>query len=221
MRSGSVFSLELGRWASILLAWTVPGPRFALPERPFCRLPHCACACDAHFVELCQNPIKTEWKPISACLCETLQPTKKRRPRASSRMLPTAACDFRFGASRPPSRAFPEALRTLLARLASCNGLWSSDWAPRDVLERPGLDLGSSGEVRVASWNASRVRFSRVLALRVTPCVRARDSVRSTKRQKKRFAFAFILRFAARACPHDFHDLPHNLRANVLLVAPN
>ena len=87
LRSGSVFALELGRWASILLAWTVPGPRFALPERPFCGLPRCACASDAHFVELCQNPIKTESKRMSACLCETPPLTKKRRQRASRLML--------------------------------------------------------------------------------------------------------------------------------------
>ena len=29
-----------------------------------------------------------------------------------------------------------------------------------------------------------------------------------------------VLHFAVRACPHDFHDLPYNLRVSVLLVAP-
>ena len=87
-------ALELGRWASILLARTVPGPRFALPERPFCGLPRRACACDAHFVKLCQNPIKTESKRMSACLCETPQPTKKRRQRASRRMLRDSCVRF-------------------------------------------------------------------------------------------------------------------------------
>ena len=94
LRSGSVFALELGRRAAILLARTVPGPRFALPERPFCGLPRRACACDAHFVKLCQNPIKTESKRMSACFWETPQPTKKRRQRASRRMLRDSCVRF-------------------------------------------------------------------------------------------------------------------------------
>ena len=75
----------------------------------------------------------------------------------------------------------------------ACDGACLSDWAPKAVLERLGLDFGLSGEVRVISWDASCVRFSHVLALHVTPCLRACDNVRPTKRkkQKKRGAFAF------------------------------
>ena len=88
LRSGSIFALELGRRAAILLARTIPGPRFALPERAFCGLTWCASACDAHFVELCQNPIKTESKRMSACS------TKKRLQRASRRMLRDSCVQF-------------------------------------------------------------------------------------------------------------------------------
>ena len=48
-------------------------------------------------------------------------------------------------------------------------------------MDHPGLDFGSSGEVRIVSWNAFRVRFSRVLALRVATGFRASDNVRTTK----------------------------------------
>ena len=119
------------------------------------------------------------------------------------------------GASWAASGASPERPGT------ACDGLWLSDRAPKRILERLGLDFGSSGEVHVASRDAFRFRFSRVLAWRVTLCLRACDSVRPTKcKIKKRGAFAFVLRLAARARLRDFHDFSHHLRAHGSLVAP-
>ena len=101
----------------------------------------------------------------------------------------------------------------------ACDGFCSCDWAPKGVLERLGLDFGSSGEVRVLSWDAFRVRFSH-LALRVTPCFRACDSARPTKRQNKNVALSLSscvwLLVLARAtstifpmtCEVTFYSLP-------------
>ena len=74
LRSGSVFALELGRWASILFARTVPGPRFALPERPFA----CSHAARARLTRTSSNFVKTSLK-LSRNACRPL--CAKRRSR--------------------------------------------------------------------------------------------------------------------------------------------
>ena len=147
MRSGSVLALELGRWAAILLARTVPGPRFALPERPFCGLPRRACACDAHFVKLCQNPIKTESKRMSACLCETPQPTKKRRQRASRRML-------RDGCVRFPCQRVSAAFRCIPG--GSPDAVGAARGGPGAPTEPPGRVMACLRSVPRASRNGLR-----------------------------------------------------------------
>ena len=247
LRSGSVFALELGRRAAILLARTAPGPRLALPKQPFCGASHAA---RARVTPTSSNSVKTPLKlSRNACRPVCAKRCSRRKNVASAlrdACCATAAYDFRVSASRPPSGVFPEAPRTLLAPLGAaparprshpgaswhafgasperpgtaCDGFCLPDWAPRGVLERLGLDFGSSGKVRVVSWDAFRVRFSHVLAFRVTPCLRACDSVRQTKRKKKSGAFAFVLRLAARARLRDFHDFSYDLRAHVLFVAP-
>ena len=225
--SDSIFSLELGRLAWILLARRVPRPRLALPERAFCRLPRCACTRDAHFVELCQNPLKLS---RNACRPVCAKRRSRRKNVASAlrdACCATAAYDFCVSASPPPSGVFPEAPRTLLAPVGAaparprsypgaswhafgasperpgtaCDGFCLPDWAPRGVLERLGLDFGSSGKVRVVSWDAFRIRFSHVLAFRVTPCLRACDSVRPTKRKKKKWRFRFRPAFGCSCSP--------------------
>ena len=208
-------------------------------------------AARARVTRTSSNSVKTPLK-LSRNACRPVCAKRHSRRKNVSNALRDACCataayDFRVSASRPPSGAFPEAPRTLLAPPGTpparprshpgaswaasgasperpgtaCDGLWLSDRAPKRILERLGLDFGSSGEVRVASRDAFRFRFSRVLAWRVTLCLCACDSVRPTKRKiKKRGAFAFVLRLAARARLRDFDDFSHHLRAHVSLVAP-
>ena len=165
---------------------------------------------------------------MSACLCETPQPTKKRRQRASRRMLRDSCVRFpcqrvsaafrcvpggspdAVGAARggpgaptePPGRGMACLRSVPRARPGTaCDGFCLPDWAPRGVLERLGLDFGLSGKVRVVSWDAFRVRFLHVLAFRVTPCLRACDSVRPTKRKKKKWRFRFRPAFGCSCSP--------------------
>ena len=74
-------------------------------------------------------------------------------------------------------------------------------------------------------------RFSIDFSTIFTHCVRLSDCVKRfffarlttfdrQNEKKKRAAIAFVLRLAARACPYEFHDQTHNLRANVLHAAP-
>ena len=207
-------------------------------------------AARARVTRISSNSVKTPLKLSRNACRPVCAKRRSRRKNVASALrdacCATAAYDFRVSASPPPSGVFPEAPRTLLAPLGAaparprshpgaswhafgasperpgtaCNGFCLPDCAPRGVLELLGLDFGSSGKVRVLSWDAFRVRFSHVLAFRVTPCLRACDSVRPTKRKKKSGAFAFVLRLAARARPRDFHDFSHDLRGHVLFVAP-
>ena len=142
LRSGTVFSLELGHSNSILLARTAPGARFDVPERAFCAFPRCACTCDAHFFELCQNPIKTESKRMSACSCETPRPTKKRRQRASQRMMRDSCVQFSF---RRISAAFWSVPG---GSLGSIGAAWG---APGAHTEPPGCVTGRLQSVPGAS----------------------------------------------------------------------
>ena len=177
------------------------------------------------------NSVKTPLKLSRNACRPVCAKRRSRRKNVASALreacCATAAYDFRVSASPPPSGVFPEAPRTLLAPLGAaparprshpgaswhafgasperpgtaCDGFCLPDWAPRGVLERLGLDFGSSGKVRVVSWDAFRVRFSHVLAFRVTPCLRACDSVRPTKRKKKKWRFRFRPAFGCSCSP--------------------
>ncbi len=159
----------------------------------------------------------------------------------------TAAYDFRVSASPPPSGVFPEAPRrrcwrrsgrprrahratrarhgmpserpqSVPERLATAfacptgrpEAFWSA-WA--SILARLGRSAWSPGTPFAfdfrTSWHcALRLAFARATAF---------DQQNA---KKKRGAFAFVLRLAARARPCDFHDFSHDLRGHVLFVAP-
>ena len=89
----------------------------------------------------------------------------------------------------------------------------------KGVLERLGLDFGSSGppgllgrpfafDFRTSWHSALRLAFARATAF----------DQQNVKRQSG--AFAFVLRLAARARPRDFHDFTRDVRGHVLFVAP-
>ena len=140
MRSGSVFALELGRRAAILLARTVPGPRFALPARPFCGLPRRACACDAHFIRLCINLLKLS---LNACrpVCA------KRRQRASRRMLRDSCVRF-------PCQRVSAAFRCVPG--GSPDAVGAARGGPGAPTEPPGRVMACLRSVPRASWNGLR-----------------------------------------------------------------
>ena len=167
------------------------------------------------------NSVKTPLK-LSRNACRPVCAKRHSRQKNVSNALRDACCataayDFRVSASRPPSGAFPEAPRTLLAppgtpparpwnhpgaswaasgasperQGTACDGVWLSDWAPKCILERLGLDFGSSGEVRVAS-DVFRFRFSRVLAWRLNPLssrVRQLSTNKTQNKKTRRFRF--------------------------------
>ena len=169
---------------------------------------------------------------MSACLWETPQPTKKRRQRASRRMLrdscvrfpcqrvsaafrcvpggsPDAVGAARGGSERPQS--VPERLATAFACPTGRPEAFWSAWA--SILALLGRSAWSPGtpfafDFRTSWHSALRLAFARATAF----------DQQNVKR--KSGAFAFVLRLAARARPRDFHDFSHDLRGHVLFVAP-
>ena len=116
----------------------------------------------------------------------------------------------RHGPLRERPQSVPERLATAFACPTGRPKAFWSAWA--SILARPGRSAWSPGTPFAfdfrTSWHcALRLAFARATAF-------------DQQNAKKRGAFAFVLRLAARARPRDFHDFSHDLRGHVLFVAP-
>ena len=166
------------------LGWP-PGLDLPCPNKHFAG----SHAARARVTPTSSNSVKTTLKMSrDACRPVRTQRRSRRKNVANAlrdACCATAAYDFRLSASPPPSGAFPEAPRTSLAPPGAsplrprshpgaswpafgasperpgtaCDGFCLSNWAPKGVLERLGLDFGSSREVRVVSWDAFAFDF--------------------------------------------------------------
>ena len=104
---------------------------------------------------------------------------------------------------------------------------------PRPFQMRPGASPSrprapKAPKIEISSiFRRFSIDFSRIFphCVQLSGCVKRFFFARLTafdqqNAKKKRAAIAFVLRFAARACPYDMHDPTHNLQANVLHAAP-
>ena len=172
---------------------------------------------------------------------------KKRRQRASRRMLRDSCVRFScqrvlaafrcvpggspdsVGASRGAPGAPMEPPARVMARLQSVPRT-SQDGLRWFLLARLGAQrrFGAPGprfwlvrgSPRGLLGRLSRSIFARLGIARYALPSRVRQRSTNKTQNKKRGAFAFVLRLAARARLRDFHDFSHDLRAHVLLVAP-
>ena len=162
-----------------------------------------------------KTPLKLSRNACRPVCAKRRSRRKKRRQRASRRMSRDSCVRFSsqrvsaafrcvpggspgsVGAARGAPGAPTEPPGRIMARLRSVPRA-SRDGSRRLVLARLGAQRR---EVRVVSWDAFRVRFSHVLAFRVTPCLRACDSVRPTKRKKKKWRFRFRPAFGCSCSP--------------------